>query len=212
MKLKKFIKRTVKEYLNEQQSLENIQINDKFWKWFGDSKVVNKSGNPMIYYHGTSTNFTNFKLSERNAIWFTPSEISANIFADWASNPDKGKHPKILNVFIKSDNPFDFESDNQISDLINKLANKRFKYKGVNDNRTINNFIEILEQYRDEFKTGNWSIFEKYMNIETLKELGFDGVYMIEMGKKNIAVFNSHQIKSINNDGSWDLNNTNIYS
>lgn len=32
----------------------------QFKKWFGDSKVVNKDGSPMILYHGTNEVFTVF--------------------------------------------------------------------------------------------------------------------------------------------------------
>lgn len=43
---------------------------------------------------------------------------------------------------------------------------------------------------------------------EVIKNLGYDGVYY----GSEIVVFNPNQIKSINNDGSWDINDNNIYS
>ena len=40
---------------------QNIKLNDNFRKWFGDSKVVDKDGKPMICYHGTPKGgFTEF--------------------------------------------------------------------------------------------------------------------------------------------------------
>jgi hypothetical protein len=211
MKLNKIIQTTIREFLNEQNNVE-INLNDDFWKWFGNSKVVDENGNPMIYFHGTANNFNEFMVSDRGAIWFSPSDIFANIFADWASNPEKNKHPKILNVFIKSENPFDYENSNHIEDLILKLANFRFLNKKNGDVRTINDFINILNSYKDDFKSGIWTVYEKIMNIDTFIKLGYDGVYMLEFNKKNIAIFKPNQIKSTNNDGTWNIEDNNIYS
>ncbi len=32
---------------------ERSNINNNFWKWFGNSKIVDPQGNPLIVYHGT---------------------------------------------------------------------------------------------------------------------------------------------------------------
>ena len=29
------------------EAVDHTNINDRFWKWFGDSKVVDKQGNPL---------------------------------------------------------------------------------------------------------------------------------------------------------------------
>ena len=50
------------------------------------------------------------------------------------------------------------------------------------------------------------------IDIDSFIKLGYDGVYMLEMNKKNIAIFEPNQIKSINNDGSWDIGDDNIFS
>ena len=49
MKLRKFIATTIREYLNEQQEVEN-NFNDAFLKWFGSSKVKDNDGTPKIVY------------------------------------------------------------------------------------------------------------------------------------------------------------------
>jgi hypothetical protein len=43
---------------------------------------------------------------------------------------------------------------------------------------------------------------------EIIKKMGYDGIIY----GSEIVLFNPNQIKSINNDGSWDLNDNNIYS
>ena len=44
------IKIISKEKLNE--SVQN-KLNDNFWKWFGNSKVVDEQGRPLVVYHGS---------------------------------------------------------------------------------------------------------------------------------------------------------------
>jgi len=38
-------------------TLEGIE---NFWKWFGDSKVVDEQGRPLVMYHGTNSSFEKF--------------------------------------------------------------------------------------------------------------------------------------------------------
>lgn len=53
--MKNIILEKYKEMLNEKSIL-----NDEFWKWFGDSKVVDSNGNPLVCYHGTDAKFNEF--------------------------------------------------------------------------------------------------------------------------------------------------------
>jgi hypothetical protein len=56
-----------------------------FRRWFGDSKVVDAQGNPLVVYHGSRKNFTRF--SAKWAIyalgqhWFTSEKETAGIFS-----------------------------------------------------------------------------------------------------------------------------------
>jgi len=47
-----------------------------FWKWFGDSKVVDDKGRPLVVYHGTSKPFNEFKLkySTQGIFWFSSNK------------------------------------------------------------------------------------------------------------------------------------------
>jgi hypothetical protein len=48
---------------------------------------------------------------------------------------------------------------------------------------------------------------------EKLIESGFDGIFFTYPSGDSLAmVINSNQIKSIENDGTWDINDNNIYS
>jgi hypothetical protein len=39
---------------------------ENFWRWFGDSKVVDASGRPLVLYHGTGTTIDEFKYEFTN--------------------------------------------------------------------------------------------------------------------------------------------------
>lgn len=65
-----------------------------FWRWFGDSKVVDEQGRPMVLYHGTTGNVTAFdpgragqeKQSDwGGGIYFTPSPSTADYYRGEAS-------------------------------------------------------------------------------------------------------------------------------
>jgi hypothetical protein len=111
-----------KNFLNEKQN-----ISENFEKWFKDSKIVNKNGDPLILYHGTYSIFNEFKPStsigthgetdqikgiyftdnKNVAMWYTPkSEDSKYLKKVYLSikNPYIVHNPKILLNQLKIDN------------------------------------------------------------------------------------------------------------
>lgn len=55
-----------------------------FWKWFGDSKVVDEQGRPLVVYHGTRADFDVFDASKarrtgysRLGFWFSDNQGAA---------------------------------------------------------------------------------------------------------------------------------------
>ena len=133
MELIKFIATTIREYLNENQNTET-NINDNFWKWFGNSKVVDKQGNPIVVYHGTDNKFDAFRISKYGAMG-----------------------PGIY-----------------------------------------------LTTYKDIAKNHGKYLMELYVKIED----DSDGI----IAGYEVIVKKPQNIKSIYNDGSWDVNDKNIYS
>lgn len=67
-------------------------INDAFWKWFGDSVATDYNGDPKVFFHGTrNANFKQFKIRKPNikgsyyrfmetGIWLTPHPEIATKF------------------------------------------------------------------------------------------------------------------------------------
>ena len=52
----------IKDFLNEQNTEHNI--NENFWKWFNNSKIVDIKGNPLVVYHHSNKQFDTFKKSK----------------------------------------------------------------------------------------------------------------------------------------------------
>ena len=87
----------------------------EFRNWFGDSKVTDDNGQPLIVYHGTDANFTEFdtnkvgkNFGDTRGIFFTndPGEAS-NVTLSYDTTPQSGENVKP--VYVKLDNPLVYE-------------------------------------------------------------------------------------------------------
>src|SRR5690606_19230066 len=67
----------------EAETFEQAPIteSDAFKEWFGDSKVVDENGEPLVVYHGTRSDITAFEPGRDGAIYFTDSPEDASAFA-----------------------------------------------------------------------------------------------------------------------------------
>ena len=79
-------------------------LNDNFWKWFGNSKIVDENGNPLICYHGTNNKFNSFNKSINGhfgaGIYFTPNYSVGKSYGS-----------KLKSVYLKMENPLWFNRD-----------------------------------------------------------------------------------------------------
>lgn len=154
-----------------------------FKKWFGDSKVVDASGKPLVMYHGTSIDkdFSKFKVGSRGA-WFASSQEVANEYAEQNDsqedkyNQDSHRYEKlnhsgrIMPVYLKVENPYVLTSED------------RFK---VN--------------------TANYAKAQREL-FARVRELGHDGIlWNNALNKEWVLLGDPTQIKSaIGNNGNFD--------
>lgn len=78
------------------------QVN--FWRWFGDSKVVDDSGRPLVVYHGAAKDFSTFKPSDRG-LWFFSSPLHASNWAEGNGNLERRK-PNVMPAYLSIKNPY----------------------------------------------------------------------------------------------------------
>jgi hypothetical protein len=84
----------------------DIKSIENFWKWFGDSKIVDKQSRPLVVYHGTNSNFDAFEISNPKSVlgsgfYFSQERAKAESYAN-------KEGANIIPVYLKSDNPFEF--------------------------------------------------------------------------------------------------------
>jgi hypothetical protein len=84
--------------------------------------------------------------------------------------------PNILPVYVRAERPFDFENQEHLDDL-RSMPGVAVHYQRI--------------------RRGEWSTIEDPDVQEAIKDLGFDGFYVKEGGKKNLAVYRPDQLKSV---------------
>jgi hypothetical protein len=84
--------------------------------------------------------------------------------------------PNILPVYVRAERPFDFENQEHLDDL-RSMPGVAVHYQRI--------------------RRGEWSSIEEPEVQEAIRDLGFDGFYVKEGGKKNLAVYRPDQLKSV---------------
>lgn len=86
--------RTVYNSENERIAETKEELTN-FWNWFGDSKVVDSQGRPLVVYHGTDAEFDAFAENEAG-IYFTTDRTYA-----------ESEGPRIISAYMKINKPFE---------------------------------------------------------------------------------------------------------
>ena len=184
-----------KEKFGDRTAPDGSSVWQNFTEWFGDSKVVDAEGKPMVVYHGTNVSqpFNTFVVGPVGnsgiGIYFTTLAESASEF----SGTKDGS--QIIPAFVSLKNPFIGNEETYITDIANALGLTRDEWvkkasiaaqkKGINHD----NFI-----------------------TKQLKNAGYDGIVVNRnSGEKYIIAFEPTQIKSaIANVGTFGQQDPNI--
>ncbi len=80
-----------------------------FKRWFGDSKVVDEDGKPVVVYHRTDNKFTVF---DKNLLGKSSNWETANFGFYFANKNEKGSYgKKIMRAFLNIKNPYEINVD-----------------------------------------------------------------------------------------------------
>lgn len=205
-----------KEFVNESKT------NDNFWKWFGNSVVVDNNGKPLIMYHGSpSTDIKVFK-SVKGYFFFTSDKSEALRYTGEYKDYSKS-NALISEYYIKAENPFNPEKMNQkekdsiykvidknLNSILNTIPKEFIMLHRENYEKELSD-IEVCETFLTH-NADNYLILEHPSIQRWIKDSGYDSFITIESGNGlNIAVYSNNQIKSVNNSGDFSINSDNIF-
>jgi transcriptional regulator with XRE-family HTH domain len=180
----------------------------EFKAWFGDSKVVDAEGKPLVMYHGTRSpqDFNTFRTDSGHnygpGAYFTPEARRASGYAG------EQEGARVYSTYVSVENPYTVQSDATIQDLGYKL-----RQDPANDAL----IQKLLQKYNSTDKNilGNAEVGNAW-----LREQGYDGIikqrnrytedgYVPEVVE--VVAFNPEQVKSATaNKGTFDPLNKDI--
>ena len=168
---------------------QDITETEEFKAWFGDSKVVDGNGKPLVVYHGTGSEFEkfdktkigkNFRQSEGVGFFFSASMRKANRYADSFRDINR-----LVDVYLKIENPL-------IKTTTNESPADYFDHNTEMTNET-------------------WETSERDGVYVMTDERKHDGIIIRGGGDDDLyIVFEPNQIKSVNNKGTFDSVSDNI--
>ena len=194
---------------------------EAFKRWFGDSKVVDENGQPLVVYHGANAKFDVFKGKYH---FFSDRE---NVAAGYGSqNP--------LPVYLSMKNPLIVDAYGQSFGEIYNAEEYKKAYKDLTENDykkiakaydlSVNEAKEFFPKNEDGVVNLARAYGEKPRSTnewaEYAKKNGYDGVIIKDVNdtadisnvrSTDYVVFEPNQIKSVNNRGTFDQSNDNIY-
>lgn len=244
---------------NGDKIADSAEALTNFWRWFGDSKVVDEQGRPLVVYHQTSEKFDTFMRGKDKAgkfdyetpggFFFKSSDKNIGIAGNiqmpvylkaektitfdnrqqlqkyWSENIDG--YADLLKQYQNVDKDYSAKVDNidaEIDKAIDDLENSE-SYKNATDEQQYQMRSDLMDSFDstelfDEWKNAGNRIAEQMKslvndyvsanNIEMVKLENDSGA----IGKKttdSFIVFESTQIKSVDNRGTYSSDTGNIY-
>ena len=230
------------EFSDAQKEWNEKGTDSKYFKnWFGDSKVVDEDGKPLVVYHGTSSKFEVFDYdkigtngtSEGVGFYFTDDKSTAEDY--------QKKDGQVMPVYVSITKPLKLDSHylsfDDVKNIIYKAAELQAEeYEEDLKDTFVSNYADTYsmdfeyaveeaavmifsEDKTDLDMLGEiaYSANSEFANKATTIVTGYDGV--ITKGYGNLGKaggnfyipFNNTQIKSVENKGTFDESNANIY-
>ena len=90
----------------------------EFKRWFGDSKVVDANGKPLVVYHGSAVDRTEFRRDRSGGLagaFFTSDKATAREYAEM--DADDGEKPRIVSAYLSLQNPYRSTDHNEFQVL-----------------------------------------------------------------------------------------------
>lgn len=183
----------------------------EFKRWFGDSKVVDAEGRPLVVYHGTKADFDAFDPSQVQAeggFWFAERKEFASVFGD-----------SVVATYLAINNPLEISQATEAYTI--DQWREILDEAGVQGVRFDSALSDHLPYAFSELMPNKGNVLEEDGNLlQAIKDAGYDGIHgpdeksSSSAGKNETGpvwvAFRPEQIKSIYNRGTFDPNDPSI--
>lgn len=182
-----------------------------FWRWFGDSKVVDEQGRPLVVYHGSENLFDIFEKTDvANAYFFAGDKKVAERFRTTEQRKAESKY-YAENTVVEPVSEEKYDSQGRYLGSVHYTKTTLPNYKNFGLYSVYLKADDIQVMSGEQVGAGE---FRDSM-IESARQSGKDGViiYQADTGKGETTeyiVFNSNQIKSVDNRGTFSADTGNI--
>lgn len=163
-----------------------------FYKWFGNSKVVDEQGRPLVVYHGTASDFDVFKNNGTNfeqstlGYYFTSGAIadtSKGIYygstaSEYAQNAQRSGYSEldganIIPAYLKIEKPIKINADGWYSS--NTAVDKqRSEIENIKSRRKNDG---VISEYSNKKEGGNEQILVVFSPNQIKSATGNDGSF-----------------------------------
>lgn len=193
-----------------------------FWKWFGDSKVVDEQGRPLVVYHGTTGDIESFDKNQmgsntraesaKSGFFFTSDTVTAESYANYAATD--AKVARILEAADAAEARGDWDGYDaklveaeQLEESLSAPANR------VDGQNIVAAFASLQDPLVVNAEGENAVGFDIAGAVKKAKTQGRDGVViynlddaagLVDRESTHVVAFNPNQIKSaIGNTGAF---------
>ncbi|MDH4602492.1 LPD23 domain-containing protein [Pseudomonas syringae] len=205
-------------------SSDAVSLSLSFERWSEGTKAVDESGTPLIMYHGTGADFTEFQGFTH---WVSATSELANEYA--ALRASRGAASLIMPLYVQARAPLDADALDKRSLTVASFFNEAFSQATAAgrqvDVEACNTIVSKIRVCARREESGPYYNPHQFWNspsmcfgadgAESIKQLltsmGFDSIKYTEHGELTYGVFNSSQFKSATgNLGLYDASNPDI--
>lgn len=173
---------------------EGIRDSINFERWFGNSKIVDSKGNPLVCSHTSDSEWTIFDMGKAKAssIWGKGIYLSMDVGDVWNGHL-KNSYSYNNQFYVRSEFPLDITKplDSESCGMVSKYIG-RDCYDGA----------PLISMAKRDGSV-----------VESAKNMGFDSIIHIGPGRprNHIVLFYPNQIKSVNgNNGNFSLSDDDV--
>lgn len=160
----------------------------KHWMQNNPDKVFNKNELKALEHGAIRERARRLRISEEQAKQSIGPDVRKSPEFRALAERHTRSGPNIMPVFVRAEKPWDYESfedTDAVARKVGELAPPGVEWEESDE-----------ADLASKLMSGDWETIESKEVQKAIKALGYDSFYMQESGVKNLAVYDSRQIKS----------------